>query len=72
MRKRLTTEEEDKAEKWVQIHHPGWLVPMMGFKLQDPSMFPKSMFFKGVIEKFTMSQWWHLVEKRSTKKSRLI
>ena len=55
MRKCLTTEEEDKAEKWVQIHHPERLVPMMGFKLQDPSMFPKSMFFKDVIEKFTMN-----------------
>ena len=64
--KGLTSELDNIAEEWVQTNHTKWLVLIMEFKLQDPMMNPKSMFSTNIIEKFSVSQWWHLVAKRSS------
>ena len=64
--KRLTQDMVKAAEEWVSVKNVEWLIPVMSFKIRDASIFPKSMFAESVVNHFSFSKWWTVLEGHSS------
>ncbi|CAL1671557.1 unnamed protein product [Lasius platythorax] len=63
-REHLSTEQEDIAEEWISNNYPEYLPGIMAFKIKDDEFFPKTMLQENVINGFSSSKWWKIMEKK--------
>lgn len=67
----LSTEHEDIAEEWISNNYPEYLPGIMAFKIKDDEFFSKTMLQENVINGFSSSKWWKIMEKRTEKSTKL-
>lgn len=70
-REHLSSEQEDIAEEWISNNYPEYLPGIMAFKIKDDEFFPKTMLQENVINGFSSSKWWKIMEKKTEKSTKL-
>ena len=70
---KLSAEQENKAENWLQTAKPDYVPSFLAFKIKDSQLFPENMFNKDVIElyKDAPAKWWVLIERNTQKFKKL-
>jgi len=67
----LSPEQEDIAEEWISNNYPEYLPGVLAFKIKDNDFFPKTMLQENVINEFSSSKWWKIMEKKTEKSVKL-
>lgn len=70
--KRLTSVQENEAEKWLQENYPQFLTGVLKFKIKDSEIFSPLLFTETVIEQFPAKKWWSLAKTKASKSTSLL
>ena len=70
---RLSAEQENKAEIWLQTIKQDYVPDFIVSEIKDSQLFPENMFNKNVIElyKDAPAKWWILMERNMQKFKKL-
>lgn len=69
--RRLSPDEEAKAELWIMENHVEWLPAVMAFKIKDGEYFPKSLFLTNIVSHFSTAKWWNILREKVKKEQKL-
>nr|XP_047139750.1 uncharacterized protein LOC105846975 [Hydra vulgaris] len=59
--RRLTMEQQNEGEEWLNIRHPNFVPFVLAFTAEDTEIYPSSMFRESVVKTFSAAKWWKIL-----------